>query len=122
MTREEKLAAALGNDWEYAGGVGYCYKGNHQQEKAVVDKAIHDRVRELWCVERENPKYESRYVEITYLSASRFNLSLVREVLGVNGYDQHPAFIIDEKLIDTEVAAWGNALLWLANQKGNKDD
>ena len=58
MNRSEEIARALGEDWVYVDGVGFCYRGNHQREQEVVNKAIRDRVRvrhiessELRCVE-----------------------------------------------------------------------
>jgi len=104
-SREAELAAALGKDWEYVEDVGYCYKGNHQQERAVVDKAICNRVRELWCDNRESSMvvcYWQRDVELA--------LRGMGAEIYTTGFKK------------TEAAAWEEALLWLVEKLAEKGE
>lgn len=105
--REELIAAALGNDWEYVRGVGYCHKGNHQQERAVVDKAIRQRVRELCKQQRGALQYG--YQESFSDLSGWYHYVLIyadRTLLHIDGTCK----------ADTEAVAWEEALLWLAEK------
>jgi len=109
-SREAELAAALGRDWEYVEDVGYCYKGNHQQERAVIDKAICNRVREL-CTNPEVAGGHGIKLEYygDYSECELYEADTCKDILRWDG---------DMK--DEQKEFWEEALLLLA-EKGEKE-